>query len=76
MAIALSLQNEPVSIGDNILAAKDDKGRLVLIIDPTKDFGKKEGGKLNKVAGTPGGFMTLPGTTLKLNLYLGINKSI
>ena len=55
-------------IGENVSAAEVD-GKLVLVIDPTKDLGPSTSGKMNCVANT-GGF-TLAPFNMKINVYAG-----
>jgi hypothetical protein len=56
------------NLGEGIQAVEVD-GKLVLIIDPAKDFGVSTSGKMRACANS-GGFTSAP-FGLKLNLYAG-----
>jgi hypothetical protein len=56
------------SLGNNIDAVEVD-GMLVIVIDPTKHYGVKPGGKMDACANS-GGFTSAP-FGLKMNLYAG-----
>jgi len=55
-------------LGDNIVAVEVE-GMLVIVIDPTKHYGVKPGGKMDACANS-GGFTSAP-FGLKINLYAG-----
>jgi len=56
------------SLGNNIDAIEVD-GMLVIVIDPTKHYGVKPGGKMDACANS-GGFTAAP-FGLSMNLYAG-----
>lgn len=58
-----------VLVGENVLAVKQDDGKLILIIDAKETIGLSSTGKMMGIAST-GGFQSIPGG-LKLNLYVG-----
>jgi hypothetical protein len=68
MAIMTVDTSKAQNLGDGIQAVEVE-GKLVLVIDPTKDFGVSTSGKMRACANS-GGFTSAP-FGLKLNLYAG-----
>jgi hypothetical protein len=71
MAIITIDENNLTEVGENIMSTiSKDSGVLVLVIDITKEIGESSSGKMMGI-GSTGGFVPVPGTKAKMNLYIG-----
>lgn len=68
MSQTINLKDVPVSIGDNIEAAKTEDGKLVLIIDPNENLGKSGSGKTIMIATTRGN-VSIGKAKIGINMY-------
>ena len=59
-------------VGDNMLVGEIE-GKIVIVIDPAKRHGLSKSGKMEKVAGTNGGFQNIVGE-VDGNIWLGVKK--
>lgn len=64
----LNLKDNPVQVGQNVMAAKSEDGKLVLIIDLSVDLGLSGSGKSRMIATTSGN-VAIGLAKLGLNLY-------
>jgi hypothetical protein len=59
-----------LSVLSQNLSATVQDGKLILVIDLSKNIGLSSSGKMIGIAST-GGFQAVPGTPAKINLYVG-----
>jgi hypothetical protein len=64
-------EDELSEIGENVMSTVDKASNcLVLVIDLAREIGESSSGKMMGI-GSSGGFITVPGTKAKMNLYIG-----